>query len=222
MKIHKEGYPTIIIVFVFLLIINLLAFWGLSDLSILPIIISIVSIGFFFFIIQFFRSPNRELIPPDDNIIYSPADGKIVVIEQVQEKEYFNDERLQISIFMSPLNVHVNYFPVKGKVKYYKYHKGKYLVAWHPKSSSLNERTTVVIEKEDGTEIMVRQIAGAVARRVVCYAEEGKNAEQGDQLGFIKFGSRVDVFLPLDAKPNVQIQQEVFGNQTMLGTFSTV
>jgi phosphatidylserine decarboxylase len=145
-----------------------------------------------------------------------PADGKIVIVEEVEEPEYFQGKRLQVSVFMSPLNVHVNRYPTSGKIKFYKYHPGKYLVAWHPKSSTLNERTTVVLEHANGKEVLVRQIAGAVARRIVCYAKEGETVKQNQELGFIKFGSRVDLFLPLDAKVIVRPEQIVKGGQTVI------
>ena len=152
---------------------------------------------------------------PDDNVIYAPADGKIVVIEQTEENEYFNDKRLQVSIFMSPTNVHVNRNPISGTVNYFKYHPGKYLVAWHPKSSKENERTTVVIDTGEA-EILMRQIAGALAKRIVNYLEEGDEVEQGKDMGFIKFGSRVDLFLPIGTKLEVEIGQKVKGNKTII------
>jgi phosphatidylserine decarboxylase len=165
--------------------------------------------------VQFFRNPVREISKPDNHIIYAPADGKICVIEEVQEKEYFGDRRLQVSIFMSPTNVHVNRNPVSGVVNYFKYHHGKYLVAWHPKSSEENERTTIVYGIEN-TEILMRQIAGALAKRIRTYVNEGDKVAQGDDMGFIKFGSRVDLFLPLDAKIEVTMNQKVKGNQTVI------
>jgi len=154
---------------------------------------------------------------PCDKKIFAPADGKVVVIEETMESEYFNDKRLQVSIFMSPLNVHVNRNPISGIVNYIKHHEGKYLVAWHPKSSSENERTTVVIEN-DGAEVLLRQIAGAVAKRIVNYLEEGEQVIQGKDMGFIKFGSRVDLFLPIDTKLNVKIGDKVKGNRTIIAT----
>jgi phosphatidylserine decarboxylase len=150
--------------------------------------------------------------------VFAPADGKVVVIEEVMEEEYFKDKRIQVSIFMSPLNVHVNRYPVSGTVKYFKYHEGDYLVAWHPKSSSHNERTTVVVEAKKGVELLVRQIAGAMARRIVCYAMEGEEVVQGEQMGFIKFGSRVDLFLPLNAKINVKLNENVQGNRSVIAS----
>jgi phosphatidylserine decarboxylase len=170
---------------------------------------------FYVFILFFFRYPSRKL-EPDHGLIYAPADGKVVVIEETIEKEYFKDKRLQISIFMSPFNMHSNKYPVSGRIKYVEYHPGNYLVAWHPKSSELNERSTIVIETDDGTEILVRQIAGAVARRIVTYAKVNQNILQGAELGFIKFGSRVDIFLPLGTEVEVPILQQVRANKSIL------
>ncbi len=156
------------------------------------------------------------MFSPDETIVVAPADGKVVVIEETGENEYFNDRRIQISIFMSPLNVHINRYPISGKVVYFKYHEGDYLVAWHPKSSTHNERTTIVVKSPSGIELLLRQIAGTVARRVVCYSKINSDVIQGDQLGFIKFGSRVDVFLPLSAKIDVELNQKVLANNTVL------
>jgi len=169
----------------------------------------------FLAVLQFFRNPRREIRTADDKLVYAPADGKIVTIEESLESEYFGDKRLMISIFMSPTNVHVNRNPISGKINYFKYHPGKYLVAWHPKSSSENERTTVVIDNGE-EEILLRQIAGALAKRIKTYLHVGDEVEQGSELGFIKFGSRVDVFLPLDAKIEVSLGQKVKGNQTVI------
>jgi len=217
MKIHPEGYITILVTFLLLAGINLTVrhFWPHQWLAIL---LAIVSFVFFFLVVWFFRNPDRTLVP-DENKIFAPADGKIVLIEEVEETEYFHDRRLQVSIFMSPLNVHVNRYPVNGEITYTKYHPGKYLVAWHPKSSLLNERSTIVVKAPNGQEILVRQIAGAVARRIVTYSKEEELVVQGTDLGFIKFGSRVDVFLPLDAKINVQLEQISKGNQTVIASF---
>lgn len=167
------------------------------------------------FCLQFFRNPVRVIGKADNGLIYAPADGKVVVIEEAEETEYLKERRIQVSIFMSPLNVHVNRNPVGGKVEYCKYHPGKYLVAWHPKSSSENERTTVVYNT-DGRKLLMRQIAGAVARRIVCYLREGQEVVQGEDMGFIKLGSRVDLFLPLDAKIEVKMGDVVKGNQTLI------
>jgi len=217
MKIHPEGYIIILVTFLLLAGINTIIrhLWPYQWLTILPAIASFV---FFCLIVWFFRNPVRSLTP-EHHKIFAPADGKIVVIEEVEETEYFNDRRMQVSIFMSPLNVHVNRYPVSGEVAYTKYHPGKNMVAWHPKSSLLNERSTVVIKAQNGQEILVRQIAGAVARRIVTYSKTGEQAVQGTDLGFIKFGSRVDVFLPLGTKINVDPKQVVKGNQTVIATF---
>jgi phosphatidylserine decarboxylase len=218
MTIHKEGYLIILVAFLILGTINVLAnnIWpGNKIIHQAGYIITSLA---FILIVQFFRSPDRK-IEPNENIITAPADGKIVVIEEVEEPEYFKGKRIQISIFMSPINVHVNWYPMSGTVKYYKYHPGDYLVAWHPKSSTKNERSTLVVESPDGSEILIRQIAGAVARRIVTYGREGDQFQQGNQLGFIKFGSRVDVFLPLGTKILVQLDQKVKGCLTPLASF---
>ena len=219
MKIHKEGTGIIFSFFIILLMMNLLVFTFTYKFIWVTILLGVASFIFWCFILWFFRSPNRSLIPVE-NVVYAPADGKVVVIENTQENEYFKDTRKQVSIFMSPLNVHVNRYPVSGQIMYYKYHQGEYLVAWHPKSSTHNERTTVVVKTSNGIELLIRQIAGAVARRVVCYAKEQQKVIQGDELGFIKFGSRVDVFLPTDAKINVSLDQKVIGNRTILAHLS--
>jgi phosphatidylserine decarboxylase len=217
MKIHPEGYIIILVVFLLLAGLNILIryVWPYQWLTIL---LAIASFVFFCLILCFFLNPDRTLTP-DVHKIFAPADGKIVMIEEVEENEYFHDKRIQVSIFMSPLNVHVNRYPIGGEVTYTKYHAGKYLVAWHPKSSLLNERSTIVIKTPNGQEILVRQIAGAVARRIVTYSKVGEQAVQGADLGFIKFGSRVDVLLPLNAKINVELEQVSTGNRTVLATF---
>jgi len=184
-----------------------------------PVVISallVILAGFLFLIVlQFFRNPVRKIPVADNNLVYAPADGKVVVIEEAIETEYFNEKRLMVSIFMSPLNVHVNRNPVSGSIEYAQYHPGKYLVAWHPKSSTENERTTVVYNT--GKEkILMRQIAGALARRIVNYLETGNQVKQGEDMGFIKFGSRVDLYLPLDAKIKVNLEEIVRGNQTVI------
>ena len=178
-------------------------------------IVVALSLVFFLVILQFFRNPRRLVPVEDDSLVYAPADGKVVVIEEASEPEYFKDKRLQVSIFMSPVNVHVNRNPVGGKVTYNAYHPGKYLVAWHPKSSTENERTTVVIDN-GRTEILLRQIAGALAKRIKNYLEVGQTVRQGEDFGFIKFGSRVDVFLPLGTKVEVELNQKVKGNKTVI------
>lgn len=176
-------------------------------------LVLLASIIFYLIILQFFRNPIIKL-PNQDGLVFAPADGKVVVIEETEETEYLNEKRKQISIFMSPINVHVNRSPVAGIVEYFKYHPGKYLVAWHPKSSFENERTTMVIKQKDGTKILVRQIAGALARRIKWYVNEGTPLAQGGEFGFIKFGSRVDVFLPLDAEVLVNIDEKTKGGRT--------
>ena len=175
----------------------------------------LVSFIFLMLIVQFFRNPKRSIQEFDDNKIYAPADGKVVVIEEAMEPEYFKDKRLQVSIFMNPLNVHVNRNPIGGKVNYYRYHEGKYLVAWHPKSSTENERTTVVYDN-GSSEILLRQIAGALAKRIVAYVKEGQTVKQGDDMGFIKFGSRVDLYLPIGTEVKVKIDEKVKGNKTVI------
>ena len=214
MKIHKEGYGLIFIVFFFALAMTTLWYlyypkdkWALT--------VSILSIIICLFIISFFRNPKRYIPIGDDSII-CPADGKVVVIEDVMETEYFNEMRKQVSVFMSPTNVHVNRSPIDGEVKYFKYHPGKYLVAWHPKSSTDNERTSMVIENESFS-VLVRQIAGKLARRIVYYVEEGDEIERGEEFGFIKFGSRIDLFLPLNTQINVELNQKVRGGETIIG-----
>lgn len=206
---HKEGHYIITVSFIITAMINLLS-RSFIDNNTLIYSIGIVTIIILILILQFFRNPKRKA-KINDNIIISPVDGKVVAIEKVYEKEYFKDERIQISIFMSPLNVHVTRYASSGKIKFSKYHPGKYLVAWHPKSSELNERTTVVIENENFGTILYRQIAGAIAKRIVNYAKVDSRVVQGEDAGFIKFGSRVDLFLPLDSKIKVKINQMVVG-----------
>ena len=184
-------------------------------MPILGWVIFFVTLGLLLFLVSFFRIPSRRLTI-DEKVIIAPADGKIVVIEQTEEKEYFKDKRLMVSIFMSPLNVHCNWYPVSGLVTYVRHHEGKYLVAWHPKASTDNERTTIVIERDNKVAILVRQIAGAVAKRIVYYSHENDMISQGAELGFIKFGSRVDVYLPLNAKVNVKLGQRSTGGVTVL------
>lgn len=216
MKIHKEGYRSIVVAFVILAIINLVAFFLIGSYSLLGVwMVFIATFILFVFIISFFRIPGRTYASGDD-IIVAPCDGTVVVIEEVEADEYFKDRRLQLSIFMSPLNVHVNRNPVSGEVLYSQYHKGKYLVAWHPKSSTENERHSVVY-RQHGKEMLVKQIAGALAKRIVNYLKPGDQVTQGGEMGFIKFGSRVDLLLPLDAKIDVKINQKVKGGVTVLG-----
>lgn len=211
---HKEGGKIILIATTVTVIIFLLSH-KLTSILWLEKTIQIITLIFLLLILQFFRNPNRR-IQPNEKVVLAPVDGKVVVIEEVFEEEYFKDKRLQVSIFMSPINVHVTRYAVSGKIKYSKYHPGKYLVAWHPKASTENERTTVVIETKEFGEILYRQIAGALARRIVNYAEEGMQVQQGDDAGFIKFGSRVDLFFPLGTQIEVKLQQNAVGNQTVL------
>ncbi len=213
--IHKEGYRIILITIVILLGLNYaIAYFSIEWLNTITLIASII---FFFLILQFFRNPMRK-VTASENEVVAPADGKVVVIEEVEETEYFKDKRLQVSIFMSPINVHVNRYPINGKVQYAKYHPGKYLVAWHPKSSTENERTTVVVEN-DKIAVLFRQIAGALARRIVMYSKQNDIAIKGEDFGFIKFGSRVDLFFPLGTKIEVQLNQVVIGNKTIIASY---
>jgi len=212
MIIHKEGHRILLGLTIILVAFNLLVS---RFFPVVTIFLGLLSFVIWFFVIWFFRNPKREVDVVQDGIIYAPADGRIVAIEEIEEPEYFKDKRLQVSIFMSPYNVHVNRNPVSGRVNYYKYHPGSYLVASHPKSSTENERATLVI-KNDHSEIMLRQIAGAMAKRIRTYLKVGEQAIQGKELGFIKFGSRVDLFLPLDAKIEVAMDQKVKGNKTII------
>jgi len=217
MRIHKEGYAIILISLlilsafdvVFIYYIPSAFFWG---------ILLLASLIFFGLIVYFFRVPNRIVAINDNNII-APSDGKLVVIENVFEDEYLKTHCIQLSIFMSPLNVHKQWYPINGRVEYTKYHKGKYLVAWHPKSSTDNERSTIVIKSKDDKLILFRQIAGAVARRICTYAKEGEQISQKDEAGFIKFGSRIDVFIPKEAHIKVNIDQKIVGGETILASF---
>jgi phosphatidylserine decarboxylase len=203
MTLHREGYKYILIATIVWAVVGYFTVRVLGDIPILAVLINITCFLLWFWIIWFFRLPARTHIAGEEKIM-APADGKVVVIEETFEPEYFKDKRLQVSIFMSPLNVHVNRNPISGIVKYMKYHPGKYLVAWHPKSSTENERTTVVIGN-DKSEILMRQIAGALARRICYYVKEGDVVKQNDEFGFIRFGSRVDIYLPLGTKVDVKI-----------------
>lgn len=212
---HKEGAKSILIASVIAVAVVFAAehflkdnFWVLKGVQVLALLLLII-------VLQFFRNPNR-VIRAQHNTIVAPVDGKVVVIEEVMENEYFKDKRLQVSIFMSPINVHVTRYPMSGKINFSKYHPGKFLVAWHPKASEENERTTIVIENEVFGEVLYRQIAGALAKRIINYAQEGENVVQGDDAGFIKFGSRVDLFLPLGTKLNVKLNDKVKGNQSII------
>lgn len=217
MTIHKEGYKIIVTTIIVLAILNYTFIYLFPNLSHYQNVLLLLSFLVFFSIVSFFRKPIRRIFIDDTKII-SPADGKIVAIEEVYEPEYFQENRLQVSIFMSPSNVHVNWMPVSGKIEYVKYHPGKFLVAWHPKCSTDNERNTIVIRDEDGDEILMRQIAGFLARRIVSYPEVGQELEQGKEFGFIKFGSRVDLFLPIGANVEVELGQKVKGNKTVIAT----
>ncbi len=220
MRLHREGTIIMLTTALTLLVINGLAYYFLFAGNTTAIVLmAVISLIFFGLVVQFFRIPNRPLTLHDRQVV-APADGTVVVIEETDEAEYFKDRRRQISIFMSPLNVHVNRNPVSGIVKYFRYYPGKYLVAWHPKSSTENERTTVVLEMKSGVQVLFRQIAGAVARRIVWYVKENQPVEQGSEMGFIKFGSRVDVYIPLDAEVKVKIGDKMKGGVTVLAEFS--
>jgi phosphatidylserine decarboxylase len=218
MVIHKEGYKILVTLFIVLVIFNLIIFYTLPNLKNLHNICIICCVIIYLLILQFFRSPNRSTIINENHVI-APADGKVVVIEEVNESEYFNEMRRQVSIFMSPVNVHINRNPISGIVTYFKYHSGKYKVAWHPKSSTENERTTIVVEGHNNHSILIRQTAGALAKRIVWYLQAGEEVKQGEELGFIKFGSRVDIFLPLNAKINVKIGDKTVGGETVIAEF---
>jgi phosphatidylserine decarboxylase len=210
--IHKEGTVSIILALIvgagFVFLFN----WLTPNMNWIG---WTLAIALLIIILQFFRNPKRSIEEYDDNLVYAPADGKVVIIEETQEDEYFKAKRLMVSVFMSPINVHVNRNPFSGAVTYFKYHAGKYLVAWHPKSSTENERTTVVMSNGK-SEVMLRQVAGALARRIVCYVNKGDKVKQGDDFGFIKFGSRVDIYLPLDANIKVKLEDVVKGNKNII------
>jgi phosphatidylserine decarboxylase len=218
MTLHREGYLIMAVGLIILSAIQVGNYFlfTMSGWTWLFLLLSLGALVMAYLIIQFFRVPSR-VFSFTDNDILCPADGKVVVIEEVTESEYFKDRRIQVSIFMSPMNVHVNYNPISGLIKYVKYHPGLFLVAWHPKSSTDNERTTMVIEHSSGKEVLFRQIAGAVARRICYYVQPGQTVKTGDEFGFIKFGSRVDVLLPLDCKINVKIGDTVKAKLTKLG-----
>lgn len=212
MRFHREGHRPLI----FTAIIMLLALAAVQNL--LPQAtgwLLLLLLPVYALLLNFFRDPERPVMQPDDRIVYAPADGKVLVLEETTETEYFKDRRIQVSIFMSPLDVHVNRYPIGGQVEYAKYHPGKYLLAWNPKSSQENERTSVVLGNRFG-KLLMRQIAGFLARRIICYSEAGDVASQGEDMGFIKLGSRVDLFLPLDSTIEVSLQQVVRGNQTII------
>lgn len=219
MTIHREGYQSIAITGIAFIVINLICFYFFSgDMPVLTWIIFFVTLALLLFIISFFRVPARQLTVNDNQVI-APADGKVVVIEEIVDSEYFKDKRIQVSVFMSPANVHQNRCGVAGEVVYSRYHKGKYLVAWDPKSSTENERHSVVIHHAKG-EILFKQIAGALAKRIVNYLQEGQKVTQNEEMGFIKFGSRVDILLPTDAKVNVQLNDKVKGGVSIIATLA--
>ncbi len=218
MFIHREGYKIILTTLLILAAINTTLFWFLPEKHWLPPAILGFSLIVLGLVLQFFRNPKRNT-KANSNQIICPADGKVVVIEEVEDEEFFKEKCLQISVFMSPINVHVNRYPISGMVKRVRYYEGLYLVAWHPKSSTANERSVILMETFKGQKVVVKQIAGAVARRIVYYCEEGDNAIQGNEFGFIKFGSRVDLLLPLGTKVKVDLNQVVRGGETILAEF---
>jgi phosphatidylserine decarboxylase len=215
MTIHREGRSLLFVLLIVLFVLNWAVFYFFPLNALAQNSALLASVIFYLLILQFFRNPIFS-ITKDDKTVIAPADGKVVVIEEADETEYLKGRRKQVSIFMSPVNVHVNRMPVGGTISYYRYHAGKYLVAWHPKSSTENERTTVAVKMKNGPEVLFRQIAGALARRIKCYVKEGQVLEQGDEFGFIKFGSRVDIFLPLDAKITVKIGDVTKGGRTVI------
>ena len=214
MRIHKEGRKIIPVAALVLAAIYTLLHWLIPFVAV-QAVLGVAAIVFFVLIVRFFRNPEVHT-PPREGVVYAPAEGKVVVIEKTYESEHLKEDRIQVSIFMSPLNVHVNRSPIEGVVSFFKYHAGKFLVAWHPKSSTDNERTTIGIRSKKGVEILMRQIAGAVARRIAFYPSEGDNVMQGESVGFIRFGSRVDLFLPLDADIAVQIGDLTKGGETVI------
>jgi phosphatidylserine decarboxylase len=215
MTIHREGHIVLFILLLVLFGLNWLVFAYYPESPLIQNSTILASVIFYLLILQFFRNPVFAITQNTKHVL-APADGKVVVIEETEEKEYFNSRKKQISIFMSPVNVHVNRAPVSGVISFFKYHPGKYLVAWHPKSSLENERTTVAVKMQNGAEILFRQIAGALARRIKWYVKEGQSIEQGQEFGFIKFGSRVDVFLPLDAEITVKVGDITKGGRTII------
>jgi phosphatidylserine decarboxylase len=215
MTIHREGRTLLFVLLIILFALNWVVFSYYPESAYIQNASILISVLFYLLILQFFRNPVFTISQHDKQVL-APADGKVVVIEETDETEYLKGRRKQVSIFMSPVNVHVNRMPVGGTISFYKYHPGKYLVAWHPKSSTENERTTVAVKMKNGAEILFRQIAGALARRIKCYVKEGQVLEQGQEFGFIKFGSRVDIFLPLDAKVTVKIGDITKGGRTVI------
>lgn len=214
MNIHKEGKKIIPIAALIIGLLYALLYW-LIPIQLVQIVLGVAAVIFFILVVRFFRDPEFPVSKNPKQII-APADGKVVVIEETEETEYLKERRIQVSIFMSPLNVHVNRSPVAGEVSYFKYHPGKFLVAWHPKSSTDNERTSIGLKLPNGVEIMMRQVAGAVARRICFYSKEGEKVEQGEKFGFIRFGSRIDLYLPLDAKIKVDLEQISYGGKTVI------
>ena len=215
MTIHREGKNWVWGTLITVLLINFLVLNFRAEHDWITVLVLIVTLVFFLLILQFFRYPKRN-ITRNENYVIAPADGKVVVIERTEESEYYKDKRIQVSIFMSPINVHANWYPMSGKIKFLRYHKGKYLVAWHPKASTENERSTIVVEKDSNKTILLRQIAGALAKRIVYYPRENDLVKQGAEMGFIKFGSRVDIYLPLTAKINVELNQKTKGGVTVI------
>ena len=215
MKIHKEGFTILIVLFLALLVINIIVVALFPEALLIKGLVFLCSLIIFLLVLQFFRHPSRSILF-NEKYVLAPDDGKVVTIEEVEETEVLKDKRIQISIFMSPLNVHVNRYPISGKISFLKYHPGLYLVAWHPKSSTENERTTCVIDHNSSVRILMRQIAGAVARRIIYYPKVNDIVKQGAEMGFIKFGSRVDLFLPLGSKINVELNQKVRGGETVI------
>lgn len=218
MKIHQEGYVLIPVVTLLLGLLYALLYW-LIPFPPVQILLGVAAIVFFVLVVRFFRDPEFP-VEKKDHVILAPADGKVVVIEETMETEYLHEKRIQISIFMSPLNVHVNRSPMSGEISYFKYHPGKFLVAWHPKSSTDNERTSIGIRHTSGVEILMRQVAGAVARRICFYSKAGMPVEQGEKFGFIRFGSRIDLYLPLDAKIRVNMGDISLGGKTVIAELS--
>ena len=217
-RIHKEGSVILAVIFIILSAIDIAIILLIMPSEAVSISLLILSFLLLIFFLRFFRVPKRQL-NYNEKLLFSPADGKVVVIEETLEEEYFKDKRIQVSIFMSVWDVHINFFPISGKIKYYKYHPGDYLIARHPKSSTLNERNTIVIETAAGKEILVRQIAGFVARKISCYCKEGDSVKQLDQLGFIKFGSRVDIFLPIGTEVTAILGQHVSAQKDVIAKF---
>ena len=215
MRLHKEGYAVVIVAVLIWMIVNYVV--ALTGETVFRVFFLLSTLPLLILTIRFFRYPHRKITPAPKSVL-SPADGTIVAIEETAENEYFNDKRLQVSVFMSVYNVHINWIPVPGEVTYFKHHRGHFMAAYLPKSSTLNERATTVIRMADGTEVLVRQIAGAIAKRIISYSTVGKQMTQKDELGFIRFGSRVDIFLPVGTEVNVVLCQEVIGSQTILAT----